>query len=465
MSARELRGWASEGKARGKAARGEAPRGSHAVLELRPDRDPIALLELQAASRLSELVPIRYGRMLVSPLSFFRGAAIVMAHDLAANPAAGLRAQLCGDAHLLNFGGFASPERQLVFDLTDFDETLPGPFEWDVKRLAASFEIAARECNFSDSDRRRSVLSAVRSYRLAMHQFAAISHLDVWYAKLDVAATIAELRSHKVRNRLERAAAKAHGKDHLRAFGKLTHDVAGEPRIVSDPPLVVPLAELVHGGGEANDLESRLRAIFRNYRRTLQSDRRRLLEGFRYADLARNVVGVGSVGTRCWVLLLLGRDKREPLFLQIKEAESSVLEPLVGQSGFASHGQRVVEGQRLMQAASDIFLGWVHNVRELDGRPRDFYVRQLWDWKATLEIETVRPRGLTLYAEACGWTLARAHARSGDRIAIAEYLGSSKAFDEAVAEFAAAYADLNEDDHKALVRAVRSGRLTAEGRL
>jgi uncharacterized protein (DUF2252 family) len=398
--------------------------------------------------------------MVSSPLAFFRGAATVMANDLAPLARTNLLVQLSGDAHLLNFGGFASPERSLVFDLNDFDETLPGPFEWDVKRLAASIEIAGRARGFTDADRNVAVLGAVRAYRKQMQQLAEMGNLNVWYARVDADSLAAELRGQhedKEARKLERTAARARTNDSVRAFAKLTRTVDGEPRIVSDPPLIVPIAELSDG---APDLEARLRRIYRSYRRSLGPDRRRLLEEFRFGDLARKVVGVGSVGTRCWIILLLGRDDHDPLFLQLKEAQESVLEPHLGRSAFASHAQRVVEGQRLAQAASDIFLGWLV-AEELDGVPRDFYVRQLRDWKVSIDIDRILPRGLAIYGRWCGSTLARAHARSGDRIAIAAYLGNSDVFDRAVAHFAASYADLNEQDHAALARAVAEGRVTA----
>jgi uncharacterized protein (DUF2252 family) len=448
-----------ERAAHGRAVRAETPRSSHAALAAGATRDPIGLLEAQNASRVPELVPIRYGRMLVSPLAFFRGGAAVMAHDLAARPSTGLHTQLSGDAHLSNFGGFASPDRDLVFDLNDFDETLEGPFEWDVKRLAASFEIAARQRDFSAADRSTAVLGVVRAYRDAIRQFATMGDLDVWYARLNAQAMVAKLRAAhdaKLAKTLKRTAAKARLNDGRRALATLTREVDGEPRIVSEPPLIVPVSELADDGTEAY-----VRASFRSYRRSLPSDRRVLLEQFHYVDLARKVVGVGSVGTRCWILLMLGRDERDPLFLQFKEAEASVLEPVLGPSGVASHGQRVVEGQRLMQASSDIFLGWVHADGELDGAQRDFYVRQLRDWKVSIDLETLLPAGLAYYATACGWTLARAHARSGDRIAIAAYLGAGDTFDRAVGEFASAYADLNEQDHRALGQAVAEGTVSA----
>jgi uncharacterized protein (DUF2252 family) len=452
--------------ARGRAARGECPRTSHSGFELVPSRDAVAILESQAPSRVPELVPIRYGRMLVSPFTFYRGAAAVMAHDLASTPRSGLQAQLCGDAHLANVGGFASPERTLVFDLNDFDETLPGPFEWDVKRLATSFEVAGRDRNFSAAQRRKAVLRVLGAYRESMRGFASMRNLDVWYSRLDAADVEARLRAQhamKQARKVELAAARAHTKDSLKAFAKLTEVVDGELRIVSDPPLIVPLRELAEASDvPGEEIERELHTAFRNYRRTLQRNRGRLLEQFRWVELARKVVGVGSVGTRCFILLLLGRDNDDPLFLQIKEAQASVLEPYLGRSSFANNGQRIVAGQRFMQAASDIFLGWVHLGKTLDGVPRDFYVRQLWDWKTSVDLDTIVPKALELYGGLCGWILARAHARSADRVAITSYLGKGDAFDQAVAEFAAAYADQNEKDHGALVQAARDGRITAE---
>jgi uncharacterized protein (DUF2252 family) len=453
---------AAERVAKGKAARAEVPRASHSALE--PDgRDPVALLEEQAATRVPELVPIRYGRMLVSPFTFYRGAAKIMAHDLSALPRSGLDAQLCGDAHLSNFGGFASAERSLVFDLNDFDEALQGPFEWDVKRLVASFEICGRDRGFDDSVRRSAVLAAVRSYREAMRSFAALGDLAVWYSRMDVASIYERLRrdsDKKQARSIARAEAKARTKDSLKALSRLTHEVDGELRIASDPPLVVPVDELV-ADVPADEIRAEITALFRKYRSSLQHDRRKLIEGYRAVDFARKVVGVGSVGTRAWILLLLGRDYADPLFLQVKEAEASVLEAHLGRSKFKHHGQRVVEGQRLMQSASDIFLGWVRATRTVDGVTRDFYVRQLWDWKISVDLEAILPRALVLYAETCGWTLARAHARSGDRIAMGAYLGKGETFDRAVADFAASYADLNQRDYEALADAVHTGRIQA----
>jgi len=445
-----------ERNARGRAARTAVPRAVHAEL---PDeeRDPVATLEEQARARVPELVPIRHARMAASPFAFLRGAAAIMARDLSDAPRTSLEVQLCGDAHLANFGGFASPERTLVFDLNDFDETLPGPFEWDVKRLAASVEVAARDRGFKRGERREAVLAAVRAYREAMRAFAGMPNLVVWYARLDAHDFQQRLHAHGLRpagRAFERAVAKARTKNSIRAFTKLTETVDGELRIASAPPLIVPIRELT----DVPDLESRLRDVLRVYRRTLQPNRRALLEQFRLVDVARKVVGVGSVGTRAWIALLLGRDDRDPLFLQIKEAQASVLEPYLGRTKHANAGRRVVEGQRLMQSASDIFLGWNRTVG-IDGVERDFYVRQLWDWKTSVDLASVKPDGLAFYAGVCGETLARSHARSGDRVAIASYLGKSDAFDRALAEFAAAYADRTERDHAALVAAIESGRL------
>jgi uncharacterized protein (DUF2252 family) len=454
-----------ERAARGRAARVECPRSSHAGFELAAGRDPVAILEAQAPSRVPELVPVRYGRMLVSPFTFYRGAAAIMANDLASTPRVGLNAQLCGDAHLANVGGYASPERKLVFDLNDFDETHPGPFEWDLKRLAASFEIAGRDRNFTTKERTAAVLAAVGAYREWMRKFAVARNLDVWYATLDAETlerNLAAQNAGRQAAKVAQAAEKATTKDSLKAFAKLTHEVDGEPRIVSDPPLIVPAGELAaEVGATIDEIEAPIHHLFREYRETLQTDRRHLLEGFRWVDLARKVVGVGSVGTRCWILLLLGRDGDDPLFLQIKEAQSSVLEPYLGASAHGNHGERVVHGQRLMQATSDIFLGWIRAKPQdtLDGVGRDFYVRQLWDWKTSVDLDTIQPLGLELYGQVCGFLLARAHARSGDRIAIASYLGKGDTFDRALVEFASAYADQNERDYATLKEAQRAGRI------
>jgi len=450
--------------ARGKAARSEVPRASHAVFESQSTRsDPVDLLESQAKTRVPELVPLRYGRMLVSPFTFYRGAAKIMAHDLGATPRSGLMVQCCGDAHLSNFGVFASPERRLVFDVNDFDETLPGPWEWDVKRLAVSMLIAARDNGYRAKEQERIVLDTVGEYRTAMADFAGMKNLDVWYAHLDTEKALAEFGSQfkpKEVKRTKKSLAKARTKDSMAAFSKLTEVVDGQPRIIDQSPLIVPIDKLAEG--EREDTFNELRDLLRSYRGSLEYDRRVLLEEFRLTDFARKVVGVGSVGTRAWIALLLGRDGQDPLFLQMKEAEASVLEESLGPSEFSNHGQRVVVGQRLMQATSDIFLGWVHVDSGLDDQQRDFYGRQLKDWKGSAEIEQMVPEGMAAYGKLCGWTLARAHARSGDRIAIAAYLGNGTSFDRALVEFSKAYADQNDRDYRALKNAVDSGRLEAQ---
>jgi uncharacterized protein (DUF2252 family) len=451
---------------RGKAARAEVPRESHALFDPQADRpDPLDLLEEQSAGRVADLVPVRYGRMMVSPFTYFRGAALPMASDLAVTPVSGLAVQACGDAHLSNFGVFGSAERQLVFDVNDFDETLPGPWEWDVKRLAASLEVAARGNGFSGKQRRAIIAATVSSYRQAMRGFAGMSDLDVWYARADMDQVGTQLESRmkaRQRKQVGKGLAKARTRDSMQAVSKLTRIVDGRPRIISDPPLLVPLEELLAGQSDRKFLESELSDLIGKYRRTLETDRRFLLDQFEFADMARKVVGVGSVGTRCWIVLMLGRHDNDPLFLQVKEAEESVLSRFLGASKYANEGQRVVAGQRLMQATSDIFLGWQRTEAGIDGQARDFYVRQLRDWKFSLDIDSMVPRGMRLYGELCGWTLARAHARSGDRIAIAAYLGGSDVFDQAITRFAALYADQNEIDHAALVAAVAAGRITAE---
>jgi uncharacterized protein (DUF2252 family) len=452
--------------AKGKAARTAAPRFSHAAFHPGADRpDPVALLEEQAKTRVPELVPVRWGRMLVSPFAYYRGAALPMASDLARTPVSGLAVQACGDAHLSNFGIFGSPERRLVFDVNDFDETLPGPWEWDVKRLGASLEVAGRDNGFTGKQRREIVLAAVARYRQAMRKFAGMTHLDVWYTRADVDQARAELGAQltaRGRKTINKGIAQARTRDSMQAVAKLCRVVGGRPRILSDPPLLVPAAELVPDDADREMLAAQMTRLIAGYRRTMETDRRYLLEQYEFCDMARKVVGVGSVGTRCWIVLMLGRDSGDPLFLQVKEAERSVLSRFVGASKYANQGQRVVAGQRLMQASSDIFLGWQRIEAGLDGRARDFYVRQLRDWKFSLDVPAMRPAGLRGYGELCGWTLARAHARSGDRIAIASYLGSSDVFDKAIAQFAVACADQNERDYKALQDAAASGRITPE---
>jgi uncharacterized protein (DUF2252 family) len=492
-------------RAKGLEARDRAPLSSHTKWKPAADRpDPVALLEKQDATREPDLVPVRHGRMMVSPFTFYRGGAAIMAADLAVTPVAGLGTQLCGDAHLSNFGAFASPERRLLFDLNDFDETLPGPFEYDVKRMAASFTIAARNNGFSPADAQAATLASVRAYREAMAGFAQMGTMDIWYAHLDedelragiraiVSGTArqektakkaeqtdkrakapkkAEKRAAKqekadrqqekvakaAQKRAEKTLAKAHTRDSLQALSKLGEQVDGQYRIVSQPPIVVPLRDLAAIYKLSPDEISRgIHDQFRAYRATLQDDRRKLLERFEFVDMARKVVGVGSVGTRAFIGLLQGRDAQDPLFLQVKEATASVLEPYVGKSRYKQHGERVVQGQRMMQAASDIYLGWTVG---LDVR-RNFYWRQLRDMKGSALVEAMVPLGLTYYAQICGWTLARAHARSGDPVAIAEYLGETDAFDRSITGFSERYADQNERDYEEFVKAVSSGRLEA----
>ncbi|MEU5000517.1 DUF2252 domain-containing protein [Streptomyces sp. NPDC021622] len=450
--------------ARGRAARGFVPRSAHAEFTPQPDRpDPVDVLEAQSAARVPELVPVRYARMLESPFRFYRGAASIMAGDLAGTPSTGIEAQLCGDAHLLNFRLLASPERHLMFDINDFDETLPGPWEWDVKRLAASLAIAGRNNGFTDGERATVVRGAVRAYREWTARFAGMRHLDVWYTKIEADDLYRALRdrgNRVMRTRTARALAKARTRDHLHAFEKLTHLVKGERRITPDPPLIVPVDDLLPDM-ERDQLEEQIRGLIERYGESLPSDRRALLDQFRLVDMARKVVGVGSVGTRCWIILMLGRDEQDPLLLQAKEAETSALSAYTGPSAYENQGERVVSGQRLMQATSDALLGW-ERAEGIDGRQRDFYVRQLHDWKGIAPADTMSPRGMGIFSQVCGATLARAHARSGDRIAVAAYLGRGDTFDRAVAKFAEAYADQNEADFRALGRAAHTGRVRAE---
>jgi uncharacterized protein (DUF2252 family) len=413
------------------------------------------VLEDQAKSRVPELVPIRYGRMLASAFTFYRGAAAIMAMDLDKTPQSGLQVQACGDAHLSNFGVFAAADRRLVLDVNDFDETLPGPWEWDV--------IAGRDRDFTPKQTRNAVLTTVRAYREAMREFAAMRNLDVWYARLDVESLLADIS--KVADKKQMKAAqknvkKAKKKNSMKAFDRLVRVVDGEPQIISDPPLLVPARELLSKGQE-HEYEERMREMLRRYRESLKGDRRHLFDSYRFVEMARKVVGVGSVGTRAWVLLMMGRDGQDPLFMQAKEAEASVLERYVGESEFKNHGERVVEGQWLMQASSDVLLGWLPALG-LDDEERDFYVRQLWDGKRSVDVETLPPEGLEIYGRVCGWTLARAHARSGDRIAIGAYLGKGDAFDEAIADFSERYADQNELDYGKLADAAKSGRIEVE---
>jgi uncharacterized protein (DUF2252 family) len=455
--------------ARGRAARAKVPRSAHGRWEPAPDRpDPVALLEEQAASRVPTLVPIRYGRMLVSPFTFYRGAALIMASDLAGTPVSGVTVQLCGDAHLSNFGLFGTPERQMIFDINDFDETLPGPWEWDVKRLAASFEIMGRDRGFSPADRRAIVTAGVGEYRNRMRQAAGMGGLDAWYDHLEVGMLLKLVRQEVRVKRVtklealafERDVGKAYTRDNTRVLTKRAAAVDGELRIAADPPMIIPIEDLITPGSEWENPVPLIKKLLSTYRRTL-GHQHHPVEEYRYVHAAYKMVGVGSVGTRCYIMLMLGRDHNDPLFLQIKEAQASVLERFVGQSHYTHHGQRVVSGQRLMQAATDIFLGWVR-IRGLDGVTRDYYVRQFQDWKGSADVDNMLVPGAALYARLCAATLARAHARWGDRIAIASYLGNADAFDRAIADFSAVYADQNEKDYKAFAAAVRSGRLVAQ---
>ena len=454
---------AVERAARGKAARKEVPRTSHAAFTPTADRrDPVAVLEEQGTTRVPELLPIRYGRMSSSAFAFYRGAAAVMAMDLAGTPTSGIPVQVCGDAHLVNFGVYNAPDRRQVFDLNDFDETLPGPWEWDLKRLAASLVVAGRDNGYTEIETTDVVRDASRSYRTSMATFAAMTNLNVWYARLEVADLLESVRAraNAAQNKaLRRNSTKFAMRDNLQAFSKLTEVADGRPRFRSEPPLIVPIDELVPDHGK-EWVDREAGRIFDDYRSTLDDDRRWLAGAYTYEDLARKVVGVGSVGTRAWVVLLLGRDGQDPLILQFKEAQASVLEAHLGSSEFERCGHRVVAGQRLMQAASDIFLGWYRGTG-IDGVERDFYVRQLKDGKGSVDIPAMTSDAMRLYGQMCAWTLARAHARSGDRIAIASYLGNSRIFDDALVAFAHSYADQNERDHQELVAAIKSGRIEA----
>jgi uncharacterized protein (DUF2252 family) len=450
----------------GKDARKLASRSSQADWTPGPDRvGPLEVLAEQDKARVPELVPVRYGRMLASPFTFYRGAAGIMAADLAASPDSGLRVQLCGDAHLSNFGVFQAPDRRLVFDINDFDETLPGPFEWDVKRLAASVAIGARDRGFTATESETAALAAVSAYRTAMAEFAAMGDLDVWYARLDIDEAVAQWQQDAKkaeRRRLEKNLDKARNKGSLRALAKLTETVDGHVRIADRPPLLVPIDKLAEREGrDPAEIAKLIGGLLDEYRATLDDQAAVLAGRYRYVDAAHKVVGVGSVGTRAWIALLFGRDEQDPLFLQMKEAGPSVLEPFAGSSKFDNHGHRVVAGQRLTQAAGDVLLGWL-SVEGLDGKKRDFYVRQLWDGKGSAEVETMSAATMATYAGLCGWSLARAHARTGDRRAIAAYLGHGDKFDHAIAAFSEAYADQNQADYQVVIDAERAGTLKVE---
>ena len=475
-----------ERRAHGEQARRRTPPSAHSGWKPAPGRpDPVTLLEQQDATRMPGLVPVRHGRMMVSPFTFYRGAAAIMTADLKNTPVAGLEAQLCGDAHLSNFGAFASPERRLLFDLNDFDETLPGPFEYDVKRMAASFTIAGRNNGFSKADTREATLASVTSYRQAMASFAQMRTMDIWYAHMDEDQVVKAARgalagfekeataakkgarkqakkrakqAKKAARGAEKARVKAHTRDSLQALSKLGELFDGKYRIVSQPPIVIPARDLAPMSGVSpGDLDQVVRQQFQAYRATLREDLRRVLDHFQIVDMAHKVVGVGSVGSQAFIVLLQGRDANDPLFLQVKQATASVLEGHLPKSRFRQHGQRVVQGQRMMQAASDIYLGWTRDPED----NRHYYWRQLRDMKASAEVESMTPLALTFYAWTCGWTLARAHARSGDPVAMAAFLGEGGEFDRSIADFSQRYADQNERDYQAFVNAIRAGRLEA----
>ena len=444
----------------GTRVRERVPPEAHAHLDPTGRTGAVQVLAGQNPTRVPELVPIRHERMMASPFAFFRGSAAVMAHDLAGSPVSGLDVQLCGDAHLANFGLFASPERSLLFDINDFDETYPGPWEWDLKRLAASLVVAGRENGFTDGESRTVVVAGVRRYADAMASFAGMGNLALWYSRVDAdeaRGLFADGLSGRGRKRLDKSLAKARTRNHMRSMDKMTRVVDGKRRIVADPPFVVPMTDLAPGVGR-DEIEHTVQAVLDDYAASLDPGVRELVRSYSFVDLARKVTGVGSVGKRCWVALMRGRDDDDPLFLQVKQAESSVLAEPLGGSDVGNQGQRVVTGQRIMQSAGDAFLGW-QRTTGIDGVERDFYVRQLHDWKGSAKVETMDPAMLAMYAELCGWTLARAHARSGDRIAIAAYLGDDDALPHALAEFAASYADLNERDFASFGEALASGEL------
>ncbi len=451
----------------GKELRKRATRESHAEWEPAPGRNPLKILLDQGASRVPDLLPIRYGRMSASPFAFYRGGAAIMAADLASTPSTGVRVQACGDAHISNFGGYAAPDRRLVFDLNDFDETLPAPWEWDVKRMAASAVIAARENGASKKVARRIVLDGVARYREVMRRLADMPYLDVWYTRLDVEQMVEVLErafGQESGINMRKDIAKASRKDSTRAQRKLTEasGESGEPRFTSRPPLLVPGRELAESLGlsDVEAIRELIEGLLAQYRDTLPPDRQHLFGHYRFVDIARKVVGVGSVGTRAWVLLFLSNRRRDPLVLQVKEAQNSVLAPYAGASKFRLQGRRVVEGQRLTQAASDLFLGWVR-AKGPDGTVRDFYVRQLWDGKLSIDIASLKEAGLAQYVQACGGVLALAHARTGDRVAIAEYLGKNDKFDQAIAEFSLRYAKQNREDFNAFTAEIEAGRIEA----
>jgi uncharacterized protein (DUF2252 family) len=445
----DLRYESTERRAMGKALRDKVPHLDHAEFRPAPDRrDPIAILEESNQGRVPDLVPIRYGRMLANPFAFLRGSAALMAYDLASTPVSGIRVQACGDCHLANFGLFATPERNLVFDLNDFDESLPAPWEWDIKRLATSFVVAGRANGISENSNKSAVHALAESYRTHLRDFSEMRVLDVWYSRLDDKLLISTAPNVKAREYRERVAAKARASVTEYLFPKITDEVRGHRRIVDQPPLVYHIHEQA-------ELEGRLINLLEEYHSSLPSHLRKLFNHYHYEDIAFKVVGVGSVGTRCFIMLLMA-DKNDPLLLQVKEARPSVLEPYAGKSVYDHHGKRVVVGQRVMQSASDMFLGWLTG---MDGT--NYYVRQLRDMKFSVPLDALKADELIRYAAICGWALARAHAKGGDSAMLYGYLGKKETFDQALSQFAKKYADQTEKDHAMLAKAVKTGRVQA----
>ena len=465
----DMRAWRQAPDASGRAAagtelRGRFPLADHAAWQFSPDRrDVIGLLEQQNTIRLQSLIPLRFSRMAVSPFTFYRGAAAIMANDLARTPVTGIPVQCIGDAHIGNFGIFYSPSKRLMFDVNDFDETTIGPWEWDIKRLAVSVEIAGRTLGLKESQCRQAVHRCVRHYRESIRDFASRGFLDTWYTHIDLEDRLDELeKSTKARpsRTLHGAISKAKAKDSRKAADRLTYVDNGRLRFRSDPPELVQINDLP-GYDDVDALRGRLDMLLDTYRDSLYADRRHVLDQYHFEDIARKVVGVGSVGTRCWVGAFVGRDLSDPLILQMKEAVASVLAPYVGNAPYPTHGERVVQGQKLVQSTADILLGWAQFIAS-DGRPRDYYVRQLWNGKGSINLDTLHADSLSNLGALCAWCLAHAHARSGDSVAIGAYLGQGEEFDDALVAFSAAYADQNEDDFALFTRLIKSGELPSE---
>ena len=454
----------------GEELRDKIPLESHALFEVDENRqNPVDLLKAQGETRVQELLPLRYERMSLSAFTFYRGGALIMASDLSTTPITGIKVQACGDAHISNFGLFSSPERRTVFDINDFDETLPGPWEWDIKRLAASVEICGRDNGFSKKERKQAVKACVKAYREAMLRFAEMGNLEVWYAHLDIDTLKGQLlssRTEEEQKQAEKLLKKAKNKNSTRAIRKLTEVVDGKLRIVSTPPLIRPMRDLISGAPDQSifaqikdgSIEKLMNSALTKYQETLTTDKQRLISEYTPVDIAHKVVGVGSVGTRAWMMVLQGADANDHLVLQIKEAQPSVLEEFCGKSSYKYAGRRVVSGQRAIQTAGDPLLGWCR-LPDVDGKPKDYFVRQLWDGKGAVDLALLSPDKLTAFAKACGWTLAKAHARTGNRFAIAAYLGNTNEFDKALAKFAIAYADQNENDYVQFMKALEAGQM------